>query len=98
MEARLAGVVYRVLEQRWWEALVLEGQRAEDLSVDRDGLDPTGTATPAAAICPSPGQDTQSLSRISSSTLNKEKNLGSKMAPILRRETSSLVSTRVSET
>lgn len=59
------GVDYRNSEQRWWEGLELGGQRAEDLSVDRDGLGPIGTAIiPAAAICPSPGQDTQSLSRI----------------------------------
>lgn len=43
----------------------LGGQRAEESNVDGDGLGPIGAVIiPAAVVCPSPGQDTQSLSRI----------------------------------
>jgi hypothetical protein len=43
MEARLAGVDGRISKHRW-----REGQRAEDLSVDRDGLDPIGDSHPCS--------------------------------------------------
>lgn len=55
-KTRLPGVDCRISQSRGCGGgLVLGGYRAEDLSVDRDGLGPIGTATHTVTIFLSPG-------------------------------------------